>query len=227
MLVGNLPTALQPLQDVQKFSIEKELRKLLAFCGPIKAIGFDTRRVNEADYFTGTVRVDFEVAADAEYAMRLYNGYTMTSGSPLGKRLECSLNSVQQQKAPQQHIHNAPSAVGESKADLPLQKYLHAGLYMNSQQHDAEAEREPVPTQSESASNGHTSIARLKAWWEELTGDEKRAAERLGWSKDTWEAGAAPATGVGGWATLNNPEMLAAVALGYDQEVWDAEGARN
>ena len=75
--------------------------------------------------------------------------------------------------------------------------------------------------------HGPDSIARLKAWWEELTGDEKRAAERLGWSKDTWEAGAAPATGVGGWATLNNPEMLAAVALGYDQEVWDAEGARN
>ena len=238
MLVGNLPTALRPLQDVQKFLVEKELRKLFAFCGPIKAIGFDTRRVNEADYFTGTVWMDFKVAADAQYAARLYDGYTMTSGSPLGKRLECSLSSVQQHKAPQQHIYNAPVAVGESKAVLPLQKYLHAGIFMsNSQEHtldDTEAEPEPVPTQSESASKGHAGFAldtqecaRLKARWEELTGDEKRAAERLGWSKHTWEAGTAPTTGVAGWATLNDPEKLAATALGYDQKVWDAEGGRN
>lgn len=249
MFVGNLPISPRPLDDVQKFSFEKELRKLLAFCGPIKAIGFETRSLNAAEYFAGTAWIDFEKAADAAYATRMYDGYTMTTGSPLGKRLECSLvRKVPEQQAPQRYLRNERADADPSETGPPLQEYLHVGMDMSNSQHhtltEPTAELEQVlQCSSAPATKHHASVsqsatpdnasetmqdcARMKAWWDELTADEKNAAECLGWSKLTWELGAGPTTGVAGWATMSDPEKLAAATLGYNQEVWNEEGGKN
>jgi hypothetical protein len=250
MLVGNLPMSSRPFEDVQKFTFEKELRKLFAFCGPIKAIGFETRSLHGADYFAGTVWVDFEKATDAAYAARMYDGYTMTSGSPLGKRLECTLaQNVPEQHASQRYLCNEPAAADPSKPGPPLQEYLHAGIDASNSQHHALVESgaklQQIPPQSDSVIADAVNVsqsatirqsdvsptlhdcARMKAWWDLLTADEKNAAERLGWSRLTWELGAGPTAGVAGWATLSDLEKLAAATLGYDEQVWDAEGGNN
>jgi hypothetical protein len=192
--------------------------------------------------------VDFEKATDAAYAARMYDGYTMTSGSPLGKRLECSLaRKIPEQHAPQRYLNNEPAAADPSRTVPPLQEYLHAGINVSNSQHhtliEPEAELEQVPPHYDAATIDPVSVsqfatadkvsattqdcARMKAWWDELTADEKNAAECLGWSRLTWELGAGPSRGVAGWTTLSDLEKLAAATLGYNQEVWDAEGAKN
>lgn len=235
MLVGNLPTSLRPMEDVQKFVFEKELRKLFAFCGPIAAIGFETRTVNEEVLFTGTVVVDFKVAADAAYAVRMYDGYTMTSGNPLGTRLQCALaHEPPRQEAPktQPLTENISVENDETQSGPSLQEYLQAGIDVSKSQDDALADPEAAPeqilTRLESVSTIQlqataVDCARMKSIWKQLTGDEQSAAERLGWSGHTWDAGHGPTAGAAGWATLNDVEQLAAKALGYTQQVWDAE----
>ena len=135
--MSNLPTSPGPLQDVQKFIFEKELRKLFAFCGPIDAMGFETTNrldavhpdgdatcpPHESAHFTGTVWIDFKAAADAAYAKRMYDGYSMISGSPLGTRLHCALVDDSGKQPPLQHPMQ--QTLGNTTVP-PLQEYLQA-----------------------------------------------------------------------------------------------------
>lgn len=267
MLVSNLPTSPGPLQDVQKFIFEKELRKLFAFCGPIDAMGFETTNrldavhadgdatcpPHESAHFTGTVWIDFKAAADAAYAKRMYDGYSMISGSPLGTRLHCALVDDSGKQPPLQHPMQ--QTLGNTTVP-PLQEYLQVGFgvshTVDHTQADPEAEpasspiavistettnqvaicicsnsttsaTHPTPEHADGGKGQPVDCARMKSLWKDLTGAEQRAAACLGWSQETWEAGAGPTTGVTGWKTMNKLEQMAAAALGYTQESWDAE----
>ena len=208
MLVSNLPATVGQLQDVQKFIFEKELRKLFAFCGPIAAIGFDTTTTAVAEgQFTGTSMVDFQTPSDAAYAVRMYDGYSMTSGNPLGPRLHCNLAGAPAPAPAPTLGHAVP----------PLQQYLQVGLAASTGDVSKSTCADPSNPIPESE------CARMKSLWHELTDAEQNAAESLGWSGATWEAGAGPTAGAQGWQTMRILEQMAAAALGYGQQSWDSE----
>jgi len=68
--------------------------------------------------------------------------------------------------------------------------------------------------------------------WDRLRPLERAAAEALGYSLDTWDAGETQRPGVDGgrddasyarrWKHLTNVERVAAQVLGYDKESWDS-----
>ena len=66
-------------------------------------------------------------------------------------------------------------------------------------------------------------FAKEKGCWLELTDSEKKAAETLGWSAASWDAGQSPQSTSVGWAHLEAAQQAAAQKLGYDRFEWDEE----
>ena len=65
-------------------------------------------------------------------------------------------------------------------------------------------------------------LGRDKEVWAELLMDERAAAEKLGYSEESWEHGDPPACS-SAWHTLDTEQRTAAMALGYERVIWDAE----
>jgi len=59
--------------------------------------------------------------------------------------------------------------------------------------------------------------------WDDLTNDERRAAEIIGYLPASWDAGEVPITCTHPWANLTALERQAALLLGYSEQMWDAE----
>ena len=62
-----------------------------------------------------------------------------------------------------------------------------------------------------------------KEFWSDLTPDEKRAAENLGFDEELWEEGGVPPSCRLLWADLSDDLLAAAMTLGYDPVAWDYE----
>ena len=62
--------------------------------------------------------------------------------------------------------------------------------------------------------------------WRDLSDDEKKAWETLGWTWQMWDAeegGSQPASSSKGWVELSDDERAAARRLGYKRRTWDAD----
>ncbi len=62
--------------------------------------------------------------------------------------------------------------------------------------------------------------------WRDMSDDEKKAWETLGWTWQMWdaeEAGPQPPSSSKGWVELSEDERAAARRLGYKRRTWDAD----
>ena len=59
--------------------------------------------------------------------------------------------------------------------------------------------------------------------WKELSAEQKKAAETLGYTKKIWDRGGKAPTEDLDWDELTKEQQEAAKILGYNKEKWDAD----
>ena len=67
-------------------------------------------------------------------------------------------------------------------------------------------------------------LGKDKEPWDVLLVEERAAAEKLGWTPESWEHGDPPVCS-SAWETLDAEQRAAATALGYERVIWDEEAA--
>ena len=67
-------------------------------------------------------------------------------------------------------------------------------------------------------------LGKDKESWDVLLVEERAAAEKLGWTPESWEHGDPPVCS-SAWETLDAEQRAAATALGYERVIWDEEAA--
>ena len=67
-------------------------------------------------------------------------------------------------------------------------------------------------------------LGKDKESWDVLLVEERAAAEKLGWTPESWEHGDPPVC-ASAWETLDAEQRAAATALGYERVIWDEEAA--
>ena len=67
-------------------------------------------------------------------------------------------------------------------------------------------------------------LGKDKEPWDVLLVEERAAAEKLGWTPESWEHGDLPVCS-SAWETLDAEQRAAATALGYERVIWDEEAA--
>ena len=65
-------------------------------------------------------------------------------------------------------------------------------------------------------------LGKDKESWDVLLVEERAAAEKLGWTPESWEHGDPPVCS-SAWETLDAEQRAAATALGYERVIWDVE----
>ena len=65
-------------------------------------------------------------------------------------------------------------------------------------------------------------LGKDKESWAVLLVEERAAAEKLGWTPESWEHGDPPVCS-SAWETLDAEQRAAATALGYERVIWDVE----
>ena len=67
-------------------------------------------------------------------------------------------------------------------------------------------------------------LGKDKESWAVLLVEERAAAEKLGWTPESWEDGDPPVC-ASAWEMLDAEQRAAATALGYERVIWDEEAA--
>ena len=67
-------------------------------------------------------------------------------------------------------------------------------------------------------------LGKDKESWDVLLVEERAAAEKLGWTPESWEDGDPPVC-ASAWEMLDAEQRAAATALGYERVIWDLEEA--
>ena len=65
-------------------------------------------------------------------------------------------------------------------------------------------------------------LGKDKESWDVLLVEERAAAEKLGWTPESWDHGDPPVCS-SAWQTLDAEQRAAATALGYEEVIWDVE----
>lgn len=84
--------------------------------------------------------------------------------------------------------------------------------------------RAPSKNQPITMSSSSSSDSDLEDYdWKELSKEQKKAAETLGYNKKMWDKGGKPQTEDLDWDELTPEQQEAAKVLGYNKEKWDAD----
>ena len=146
-------------------------------------------------------------------------GLRLAEGSRFGRSAASRKHNTLHQ--PGVHI-NAVSAF-QMRSASPKAKFATRVGKITAVDGSSDETKKPRPMAS-SAGINPARLGKDKESWDVLLVEERAAAEKLGWTPESWEDGDPPVC-ASAWETLDAEQRAAATALGYERVIWDLEEA--